>query len=92
MHPLSLAQSSLLENIRWPDVEESKKLSTEGFFDVCIPLSVIFGFAEDYHKIVINAKHKLILSRSKSDVNAVIQTAGSAAEAAEEYKILIHKL
>lgn len=79
-------QSSLMENTGWLDIEESKKLTSDGYFDVCIPLSLMFGFAEDYHKIVINAKHELILSRSKSDVNAVIQTA------VEEFKITIHKV
>ena len=33
-----------------------------GYFEVLIPLSMIFGFAEDYRKIVINMKHELILT------------------------------
>ena len=36
-----------------------------GYFEVLIQLSMIFGFAEDYRKIVINMKHELILTRSK---------------------------
>lgn len=34
-----------------------------------LPLSSIFGFAEDYNKIVMNAKHELILVRSRNDAN-----------------------
>lgn len=83
---LNPGKSSLLENAGWLDIEENKSLTHAGYFDVCIPLSSIFGFAEDYHKIVVNAKHELILSRSKSDDNAVIQTV------AEAFKILIHKV
>lgn len=32
-----------------------------------IPLNIIFGFADDYRKIVMNAKHELILIRSRSN-------------------------
>ena len=46
-----------------------------GNFDVSIPLSRIFGFAEDYQKIIVHTRHELILTRSRNDVNAVIQTA-----------------
>ncbi|XP_046734998.1 uncharacterized protein LOC124404710 [Diprion similis] len=57
-----------MENAGWLDVEEKKKLTdAEGNFDVLIPLSTILGFAEDYRKIVVNAKHELILTRSKSE-------------------------
>lgn len=49
-------------------------------FDVLVPLSMIFGFAEDYQKVVINAKHELILTRSNTDVNAIIQSAATAAD------------
>ena len=34
---------------------------------------MILGFAEDYRKIVVNAKHELILMRSRNDLNAVLQ-------------------
>jgi len=33
---------------------------------------MILGFAEDYKKVVINAKHELVLRRSNTDVNAVL--------------------
>ncbi|XP_015604781.1 uncharacterized protein LOC107272285 [Cephus cinctus] len=84
---LSPGQRSLMENAGWLDVREREKLTNaDGYFDVSVPLSLILGFAEDYRKIVINAKHELILTRAKSDINAIVQTAP------EECKVLIHKL
>ncbi|XP_043483548.1 uncharacterized protein LOC122512009 [Leptopilina heterotoma] len=61
-----------------------------GYFNVTISLSMIFGFAEDYKKIVVNAKHELILIRSRSDLNAVIQTGNL--DNNEEFKITINKI
>ncbi|XP_015591674.1 uncharacterized protein LOC107266067 [Cephus cinctus] len=84
---LSPGQRSLIENVGWLDVREREKLTNpDGYFDVSIPLSLILGFPEDYRKIVINAKHELILRRAKSDVNAIMQTAP------EGCKVVIHKL
>lgn len=47
----------------------SDTTANEGYLNFCIPLSSILGFAEDHHPVVINAKHELILVRSRSDVN-----------------------
>lgn len=84
---LSPSQRSLLENSGWLDIEEESSLTdAAGYFDISIPLSMILGFPEDYRKIIVNAKHELILTRSKTDANAIIQTA------AEEFKIKLHKV
>ena len=56
-------------------------LDENGNFDILIPLSMIFGFAEDFQKIVCNAKHELILTRAQTDLNGIIQTARAAAAA-----------
>ncbi|XP_043470556.1 uncharacterized protein LOC122503872 [Leptopilina heterotoma] len=61
-----------------------------GYFNVTVPLSMLFGFAEDYKKIVMNAKHELILIRSRNDLNAVIQTGNLYNN--EEFKITINKI
>lgn len=42
-----------------------------GHINFCIPLKHIFGFAEDYQNILMNAKHELILVRSRNDQNAM---------------------
>lgn len=84
---LNPGQNWLLENAGWIDVEETRKLTdASGFFDVCIPLGMILGFAEDYRRIIVNAKHELILTRSKNDANAIVQTAD------EDFKITIDKI
>lgn len=38
-------------------------------FSCSIPLKMFLGFAEDYKKIVMNAKHELILVRRRNDVD-----------------------
>nr|XP_046491122.1 uncharacterized protein LOC124223324 [Neodiprion pinetum] len=84
---LNPGQSWLMENAGWLDVQETKKLTdADGNFDVVIPLSMMLGFAEDYRKIVVNAKHELILTRSKSDVNAIVQNQD------EDFRIVIDQV
>ena len=39
-------------------------------FQYVMPLKMILGFAEDYRKIVMSAKHELILVRARNDVNS----------------------
>lgn len=60
--------------------------STKGryYFNVCIPLKTLLGFAEDYNKIILNVKQELILIRSRTDLNAVFgekTTTGTGATA-----------
>lgn len=44
-------------------------------------LSFIFGFAEDYQRIIVNAKHELVLVRANNnDINAILQTAAAEGE------------
>lgn len=47
-------------------------------FDVCIPLKILLGFAEDYKRIVINSRQELILNRSSVDFNALISNEETA--------------
>lgn len=91
---LSPNQSFALENQGWLDVKEEKKLTDDnGYFDVSIPLAMILGFAEDYRKIVVNAKHELILIRSRSDINSIIQGPRANENVAlEDFKIVLNKV
>ena len=43
-----------LDNSGW---NPEQIIDVEGNFDVVMPLNLIFGFAEDYRKIVVNTKH-----------------------------------
>lgn len=52
------------------NIEEEKSANT-GVLNYCIPLKSLFGFAEDYKNIIINAKHELFLIRSRNDINTV---------------------
>lgn len=45
-----------------------------GKYSFAIQLKHIFGFAEDYDKIIMNMKHELILVRSRNDINCFIGT------------------
>lgn len=50
----------------------SDQPATAGYINFIIPLRAVFGFAEDYRNIIMNAKHELILLRSRSDVNCFV--------------------
>jgi len=39
------------------------------YFNFYVPLNMLLGFCEDYRRIVINARHELILIRSRNDNN-----------------------
>lgn len=87
----SSTQEDLLENAGWI-IDEAKSLTNDdGYFDISIPLGFIFGFAEDYQRIIVNSKHELILVRSNTDTNAVLQTA-AAAVANTPFKITLNKI
>lgn len=88
-------QSQLIENAGWLDVQETQELvDNGGYFDVSVPLSMILGFAEDYRKIVVNAKHELILTRSNTDLNSVVQrhVQVDGANVYENFNITISKI
>ena len=89
------SQKIILENAGWLCEAGYSIINTNGFFDVFILLNMIRGFAEDYRKIIVNMKHEHILSRSKTDFNAIVQTAAAADTANpgdEAFKLEILKL
>lgn len=47
---------------------------TNDSFNFCIPLKHLLGFAEDFKKVIVNAKHELILIRSRNNVNCYKST------------------
>lgn len=47
----------------------------DGYFNFCVPLKMLLGFAEDYKHVVINVKHEIILTRARTDDNAVLSGA-----------------
>lgn len=47
-------------------------------YRMILPLRFLFGFCDDYNKIVVNSKHELILVRGRTDVNVYHGVANSA--------------
>lgn len=63
-------------------------------FDVTVPLSVWFGFCDDYNKVILNAKHQLVLNRYRDTLNCV-EGGGAGADTARvtfELRQLIWKM
>ena len=55
-----------------------KQSINKGTFSFCIPLNHIFGFADDYNKVLYGFKHTLTLVR-KADNDAIIKASGVTA-------------
>ncbi|XP_067214209.1 uncharacterized protein [Linepithema humile] len=49
----------------------------DGNFNFCVPLNALFGFCEDYKRIVINARHELVLIQSRNDNNCLVGRVGA---------------
>lgn len=70
---LSINPISNLENAGWFGKNDKIQLvDAYSYFDVCIPLQMIFGFAEDYQKIIVNSKHKIIGTDANENINCQI--------------------
>ncbi|XP_015123466.1 uncharacterized protein LOC107045650 [Diachasma alloeum] len=86
------SQAALMENAGWTLKNyESMIIDDDGYFDISIPLSMVLGFAEDYGRIIVNAKHELVLTRGNTDVNAIIQQP-AAGVAAETFKLSLDRI
>ncbi|KAG7196480.1 hypothetical protein KM043_000036 [Ampulex compressa] len=91
---LNPSQSLISENAGWCGNNDTKNLvNNGGYFDITIPLSMLLGFAEDYRKIVVNMKHELIITRSRTDMNAVIvEPTENDPATYEDFKITLTKI
>ena len=86
-------QKILLENAGWLSENGQNIVNAAEYFDKYIPLNMILGFAEDYRKIVVNMKHELLLSRSRTDLNTVVQTQSAGKNPTYEgFKIQLLKI
>ena len=63
-------------------------------FSGCINLKDLFGFCEDYKRILINCNQQLVLNRASLDINAVKFAKNMAADAAKlkDVKVNISKI
>lgn len=64
---VSSDRSVILRNAGWDPQSNS-----DGHFNFCVPLYMLLGFCEDYRRVVINARHELILIRSRNDNNCLV--------------------
>nr|XP_012215487.1 PREDICTED: uncharacterized protein LOC105667931 [Linepithema humile] len=78
--------TSTIKNYISLTTEESKTLKyaswnpneyplTDENFNFCVPLNTLLGFCENYKRIVINARHELVLICSRNDNNCLIARA-----------------
>jgi len=64
---MSSERSVIARNAGWDPWNPSN-----GYFKFCILLNMLLRFCEDYRRVVINARHELILIRSRNDNNCLI--------------------
>ncbi|XP_029672914.1 uncharacterized protein LOC115241343 [Formica exsecta] len=67
---LSVEKGKILKNAGWDLSTVTHSLIND--FNFCVPLNVLLGFCEDYKRVVINARHELILIRARNDNNCII--------------------
>jgi hypothetical protein len=59
------------QNVGW-NLNSKIILNDKGEFSVCIPLKYWLRFFEDFKKILVNSRIELILTRSNTDLNSLI--------------------
>ena len=82
---LNKNESDALYNAAWSPGKAITPI--RGLINFCIPLKLLLGFAEDYKKIIVNAKHELIMIRSGTNSNAFLATTED-----DDIKLSIFKL
>lgn len=67
-------ESKRLLNSGWSPLSNPSLIDENGNFNVCIPLRMLLGFAEDFRKIIMNVRQELVLIRNNTLWNAVQST------------------
>ncbi|XP_029673647.1 uncharacterized protein LOC115241856 [Formica exsecta] len=73
---LTADRGKILENAAW-NISHN---AAETYFNFCVPLNILLGFCDDYKRVVINARHDLILIRSRNDNNCIFEHASAEAD------------
>lgn len=89
---ISPNEKNILSSAGWilPEVS-SVKPNASGYFDFCLPLRLLLGFAEDYKRIIINVKQELVLLRSSTNVDLIMASAGTT-DATLDWSINIDRI
>ncbi|XP_025266912.1 uncharacterized protein LOC112638817 [Camponotus floridanus] len=69
---LTAERGKILKNAGWDLTTGPSGVASTGDFNFCVPLDTLLGFCEDYRRVVINARHELILIRARNDNNCLI--------------------
>ncbi|XP_066583379.1 uncharacterized protein [Prorops nasuta] len=74
--------TSSMKNLISLTAEESTSLGHSGWFltdhrstnhfNFCVPLQTLLGLCEDYRRVIINARHELVLIRARESTNFII--------------------
>lgn len=64
---LTADKSKALQNASWNMNIENNNNE----FNYCIPMRMLMGFFEDYKRVIMNARHELVLIRARDDKNAL---------------------
>lgn len=65
---LTYDKALILQNAGW-DISSAV---LDGYFNFCVPLNLLLGFCEDYKRVIVNARHELILIRARNDNNCIM--------------------
>ncbi|KYQ58434.1 hypothetical protein ALC60_02574 [Trachymyrmex zeteki] len=79
---VSFDRSVILRNVGW-----DAQTTAAGYFNFCVPLYVLLGFCEDYKRVVINARHELILIRARNDNNCLMGGDSATEPTIELFKV-----
>ena len=91
-YPDTLATvGTLTDNAGWAE-RRAFLYSANGMFQVEIPLSRVFGFAEDYQKVIYGMNHSIILTKGTSSNNALTIKPGTATEANTKGDVILDKI
>lgn len=67
-------ERKMMEVAGWGDRSKNQATVKGGHFSLSIPLKTLLGFAEDFDRIIVSARHDLIFTRANHDKDALIST------------------
>lgn len=73
---LTACQEKNEDNLNLFNLHASRPISV-GTYQMILPLRFVFGFCDDFDRIVLNSKHELILVRHRTNTNMYIQAAAA---------------
>ncbi|KAL4123340.1 hypothetical protein QTP88_015537 [Uroleucon formosanum] len=89
----SPADSNIMQNATWDISGKNANFVKDNTFSGCIPLKHVFGFCEDYKRILVNCSQQLIPNRSMSDLSLLHFTSVPGGDLAiESVQVLVKKV